>query len=161
MPSLRVDVRGLGRLADAARERAAAPPTPAAQRLADAYRAALTQTVPQRSGDLLRSIALTHRPDGFVLAAGAPYAVFVLHGVREQYMTWLVGHTVSFVAKDGERVTRRVTFVGLGSDGKRHWYHPGTKPDDFFRAAWEHPAVERVVAELRARGVRVGIAFLY
>jgi hypothetical protein len=98
--------------------------------------------------------------DGVLIEAPTPYSVYVLGGVRPGYMQSLVGHTVSFIAKDGTRVVRRVTRVGEW-DGRRHWYHPGTPARDFFRQAWESEPVRAFVERLAQSGVTLAAAFLY
>jgi len=170
VPDLHFDVRGLENLARLAEEASrAASPDPLRDELADAYLAALKRYVPVSTahlgnhrvpGELLHSLQLQRTAGGFLASAAAPYAAWVVKGVKAGYMTSLLGKTVSFYAKDGERVTRRVTFVGMGSDGKRHWYHPGTPARNFFREAWEDAAVQVVVRIAEARGLHIGIAFL-
>ncbi|MGN6812556.1 MAG: hypothetical protein ACTHMP_16960 [Thermomicrobiales bacterium] len=115
---------------------------------------------PSRSGHLRDTIAETMQPDGVLIEATAPYALYVLTGVRPHYMDYLVGRTVAFTARDGTRVVRRVTRVGEW-DGRRHWWHPGTPARDFFRQAWESGPVHEVVDALAQAGVSVTAAFLY
>lgn len=115
---------------------------------------------PERNGRLRQSVHAVRMPDGFLIQATAPYALYVLTGVRPQYMRWLVGRTVAFTARDGTRVVRRVTRVGEW-DGRRHWYHPGTPARDFFREAWESGAVRTAVEQLARVGIALDAAFLY
>lgn len=115
---------------------------------------------PMRSGQLRDSIDAQITADGITITALAPYAINILQGVTPHYMTWLLGKTVTFIARDGRRVTRRVTFVGM-RNGVRHWWNPGQAPNDFFKLAWESGAVQRVLQQLRDAGIDLGIAFLY
>jgi len=136
------------------------PATAAIARFAEAFVQAAQYFSPFRTGRLERGISARVAPDGVLIEAAAPYAVYVLGGVRPGYMTGLIGHTVSFVARDGARVVRRVTRVGEWG-GRRHWYSPGQPADDFFRKAWEDRVVQGYRAELAAAGVTLTIAFLY
>lgn len=134
--------------------------TGAMRRFADAFVLAARAFSPFRSGRLERSISAEVSSDGVLIRAAEPYAVYVLAGVRPGYMAGLVGHTVAFTARDGTRVVRKVSRTGE-YNGRRHWYHPGTPANDFFRRAWEDPVTQSYRAELAAQGVTLTIAFLY
>ncbi|HEV7216311.1 MAG TPA: hypothetical protein VGP33_14435 [Chloroflexota bacterium] len=132
----------------------------ALQRFAAAFVQAAQVFSPFRTGQLEQSISADITADGILIQATAPYAAYVLGGVRAGYMTGLIGHVVSFTARDGSRVTRRVTRVGEWN-GRRHWYSPGQTPNDFFRRAWEDRVVQSYRDDLAALGVTLGVAFLY
>lgn len=130
------------------------------QRFASAFVQAAQYYSPFRTGALEQSIAAEVTSDGILIQAAAPYAIYVLGGVKAGYMTGLIGHTVSFTAKDGARVVRRVTRVGEWN-GRRHWYSPGQPANDFLRKAWEDRVVQGYRDELAAIGVVLTAAFLY
>jgi hypothetical protein len=130
------------------------------QHFVEAFVQAAQRFSPFRSGKLAQSIRATITDGSVLIEATAPYAVYVLTGVSPQYMFWLQGKVVSFIGKDGQRVTRRVTFVG-SKNGVRHWWNPGIPAKDFLRQAWEDRVVQVYVDELATLGVHLGIAFLY
>lgn len=130
------------------------------ERFVEAFVQAARRFAPFRHGALERSIRATVADGSVLFEAPEPYALYVLTGVSPQYMTWLLGKVVSFVGKDGRRVTRRVTFVG-SKNGVRHWWNPGIPARDFLRQAWEDRVVQSYVDELAAQGVHLGVAFLY
>lgn len=158
-----ITVSGIATLDDLARSDQGSPARTidlALRRFADAFFQAAQYFSPFRTGALERSITATVTPEGVLIEATAPYAAYVLGGVRPGYMTGLIGHTVSFTAKDGTRVVRRVTRVGEW-DGRRHWYSPGQPANDFFRRAWEDRVTQSYRDELAALGVTLTVAFLY
>lgn len=155
---VRVDTGDLEGLLSRA-ERVASPDA-SLRRFIALYLDVLRELVPVRSGSLRDSLRATYTADGALVEAAVPYAIYVVLGVRPQWMTWLVGHTVSFVAKDGARVVRRVTRVGTWG-GRRHWWHPGTEPNDVFRKALDDGRVVRMLDELAAAGLPVQVSYTY
>jgi hypothetical protein len=115
---------------------------------------------PVDQGTLRDSITARVEGGNLLIQANPPYAVYVLQGLSAKPMVWLLGKTVSFIAKDGTRVTRRVTFVGE-RNGVRHWYRPTIPAQDFFRQAWESGPVTQIVDALRDAGMPIQVAFLY
>lgn len=158
---MQVDVVGDRDLADLIRQadRAESPDT-SLRRFIAVYLDVLREIVPMRSGRFRDSLRATYMADGAFVEAAVPYALYIVLGVRPQWMTWLVGHTVSFIAKDGARIVRRVTRVGTWG-GRRHWWHPGTEPNDVFRKALEDGRVQRVLAELADAGMPVQVSYTY
>ena len=127
-------------------------------RFVAAYTDALEEAIPVRSGTLKRSIRVQMNAEGALIETGAPYSLFVLQGVQAGYMTGLIGHTVSFIAKGGQRVTRRVTRVGDWG-GRKHWWRPATPPNDYFLAALEAPKVASLLRQYADAGMPIQVAF--
>jgi hypothetical protein len=115
---------------------------------------------PVDQGALRDSITARVAGGSLLIQANTPYAVYVLQGLSAKPMVWLLGKVVSFIGKDGARVTRRVTFVGE-RNGVQHWYRPTIPAQDFFRQAWESGPVTQIVDALRDGGMPIQIAFLY
>lgn len=127
--------------------------------LAARFVTAAQEYIPVRSGRLLTSLSYRITDDGITFQAGESYAVYVLAGVRPQYMTFLLGKTVRFPGKDGIAI-RKVTRVGM-YDGRRHWYNPGVPSRDFYRLAWESTSVQELARALESFGMPCAIAYLY
>lgn len=159
---MEVTVTGVDTLDDLARALAGGglDAEEALRRFAEAFVQAAQRFAPFRHGELEQSIRATIANGTLLIEATSAHAIYVLTGVSPQYMTWLQGKVVSFIGRDGARVTRRVTFVG-SKNGVRHWWNPGIPAKDFLRQAWEDRVVQSYVDELAAQGVRLSIAFLY
>lgn len=98
---------------------------------------------------------------GIIYASfGAPFAIYVLTGVSPQFMRWLLGSHVSFIGKSGDRVNRYVTFVGI-SNGRTHWYHPGTPPNNIFETGWKSSEVQNIVKQLNSYGLLTSIGYSF
>lgn len=132
----------------------------AIRQFTSAYTEALDRVTPRRTGDLRNSVQVNISGSQALIEATAPYALYVVLGVRAQWMTWMIGHTVSFTAKDGQVVTRRVTRVGVWG-GKSHWWRPASPPNDIFQKALQDAHVQDVLAELADAGMPLQVAYSY
>ena len=121
------------------------------------YTEALQRVIPVRSGQLRDSVRVTISGNEAMIELTAPYALYVVQGVRAQWMRWLVGHTVAFTAQDGSRVVRRVTRVGEWG-GRRHWWTPGMPANSVFQKALADPHVSALLTTFAANGVPLQVA---
>lgn len=124
------------------------------------YREALDRVIPVRTGTMRSRVRVTAGGGEALVEIDTNYAIYVVLGVQAQWMTWLVGHTVAFTAKSGERVVRRVARVGMWG-GRSHWWHPGVAPNDVFRRALDDPRVAVALDELAEGGSPVSVAYTY
>jgi hypothetical protein len=126
-------------------------------RFVSAYTDALEEAIPVRSGNLKRSIRVQMNAEGALIETGAPYSLFVIQGVQAGYMTGLIGHTISFIAKDGEKITRKVTRVGDWG-GRKHWWRPATPPNNYFLTALDAPKVTFLLQQYADAGMPIQVA---
>lgn len=156
---MNVSVSGIDTLDDLARSLSGtAGPEAAMRPFVALYSEALQRALPRRSGTLRASMRVQTGGNEALIQITAPYALYLLMGVRAQWMNWLEGKTVSFLASDGERVTRRLVKVGVWG-GKSHWWRPATPPNDYFQTALDDPRVAKALAELDAQGMPVQVAY--
>lgn len=156
---MEVKVTGIDTLDDLAHSLSDATDPDAAMRpFVALYSEALQRALPRRSGALRASMRVQIGKGEALIQVTAPYALYLLLGVRAGYMTGLIGHTISFIASDGERVTRRLVKVGVWG-GKSHWWRPATPPNDYFQTALDDPRIVKALAELDAQGMPVQVAY--
>ena len=154
-----VDLGGLDELARSLQYADAAPQAALGPFLR-AYTDALDRIIPVRSGRMRRSVRVSATGDQALVEIDTPYALYVILGVRPQFMTWLQGKSVSFVARDGARVIRRAARVGVWG-GRRHFWHPGTAPNDLFRKALDDPKVAALLKAMAEAGQPLSVAYTY
>lgn len=156
---MEVKVTGIDSLDDLTRSLSdATDPEAAIRPFVAIYSEALQRALPRRSGALRASMRVQIGKGEALIQVTAPYALYLLLGVRAGYMTGLIGHTISFIASDGEKVTRKVTRVGEWG-GRKHWWRPATPENNYFQRALEDPRVAKALAELDAQGMPVQVAY--
>jgi hypothetical protein len=157
---VKVAVTGIDTLDDLARSLTGgdAGPDTALRAFMALYSEALQRAMPMRSGTLRSSMRVQMNAGEALIQVTAPYALYVLLGVQAQWMRWLEGKTISFIASDGERVTRRLVRVGVWG-GKSHWWRPATPPNDFFQTALDDPRIVRALTDLAEQGMPVQVAY--
>jgi len=123
------------------------------------YQEAVRDEMPQRTGAARDSVTASVNGTQAMVEATVPYALYIVLGVRAQWMTWLEGKRISFIAKDGTRVVR-IARVGIWG-GRSHWWRPETPPNDVFKKALETPRVVEMLRALADAGMPVQVAYTY